>query len=147
MQFSHFGPFSGGGGNPNFVDKNFMDTQKFLILFRWKFSSRPESTKHRNRKSPRFSVANVPVAGQTEVGTFFSPKKFANRIAIASVFLFFARKDCKALLGARTLLGPRKSLRLCHLRQKIAITITEKSGHLVHSDPDSTLRQKQQFSL
>ena len=30
--FPHFGPFSGGGGKPNFADKNFMDTQTFLIL-------------------------------------------------------------------------------------------------------------------
>ena len=29
--FPHFGPFS-GGGKPNFADKNFMDTQTFLII-------------------------------------------------------------------------------------------------------------------
>ena len=29
--FPHFGPFSGGGGKPNFAGKNFMDTQTFLI--------------------------------------------------------------------------------------------------------------------
>ena len=46
-----------------------------------------EGTKNRNRKSPRFSVADVPVANQTAVGTrFFSSEKIAQRIAIASDF-------------------------------------------------------------
>ena len=50
-------------------------------------------------------------------------------------------KSHLAVLGCgRTLLGPqKKSRRFCHLHQKNAIAIAEKSRHLVHSALELTL--------
>ena len=71
-----------------------------------------ESTKTRNRKSPRFSVANVPVASQTVVGTLFSSKNCKkNRDRLR---LFVARKKSQSSLGGggdKALLGSKRSLR------------------------------------
>ena len=43
------------------------------------FESHTESTKNRNRKSPRHFVANVPVASQTAVGMLFARKNRKSR--------------------------------------------------------------------
>ena len=67
------------------------------------WSSACESTKNRNRKSPRFSVANVPVASQTTVGTFFSSKN--RKKNHKRLRLLVARKSLWG--GKKTLLGPK----------------------------------------
>ena len=97
-----------------------------------------ESTKTRNRKSPQFSVTNVPVASQTAVGTFF-PRKIAKRIDIASDIL--SQGKLQGFSGGKTVLGSKKSLRFSHLRQKVAIAIAEKLRHLAHSCFETTTHQ------
>ena len=79
-------PFTGAKPQPNAVrcflfslhlpcevaEANFQQFQWVFLQSLVDFQS--ESTKNRNRKSPRFSVANVPVASQTAMGTFFARK-------------------------------------------------------------------------
>ena len=91
-----------------------------------------ESTKKdRNRESPRFSVANIPVASQTAMGTLFSFENRSKRIAVASDFPSQGKTSQGWERRLKKTFGAQKSLRFFRLRQKIAIAMAEKSRHLV----------------
>ena len=91
-----------GGGREEAAEPNYPPR-----LWRNEKPSYPdESNKNRNRKSPRFSVANVPVASQTAVGTLFSPKNCKNNRN--RLRFFVAGKHRKSLWGGGGLFwGPR----------------------------------------
>ena len=82
-------PFSGGsedlaGGAQKRVDRRGLSPNPFAFMDLLEIS--PESTKDCNRKSPRFSVANVPVASQTAVGTLFFPEKSQKELQSLATF-------------------------------------------------------------
>ena len=71
----------------------------------------PESTKTRNRKSPRFSVANVPVASQTAMGTLVSSKnRTKNRtkcrdLSVIAITTFYAAEKSLRIFGPQECLS------------------------------------------
>ena len=102
--------------------------------------ARAKSTKNRHRKSPRFSVANVPVASLTAMGHFF-PVKNCNRIASGRDFP--SQGKSQGCLRWKHSFGVRKIAAVFDLHWivaiAIAIAILEKSRQ-VHSEAGSRER-------
>ena len=90
--------------------------------------SRAESTKNRDRKSPRLSVSNVTSHTAAAAPVFFDRSQKESQ---PLVIFDRALKNCRDLEGEQ---GPKNHCDLFPWRQKsIAIAIAEKSRHLVHS--------------
>ena len=105
-----------------------MDKCGWLLTaeIRWQ----PESTKTRNLKSPRFSVANVPVASQIPVGRFFFEQSQREPQSLA---IFCRKGKSQGFLGAQQI-----AAFFAPASQKIATAIAEKkSRHSVHSAGNS----------